>query len=133
MSNKIYYTIFSDCSIKINGVEIGVHKRTLATRSPVFFELLYNKSEETQNNIVEINDFSIEVVDAMLSYLYRDEVPNIENIASEVLAIAEKYELNGLKGLSENILCSSLAIENVCQRFALSERFGTKILKERCK
>uniref|UniRef100_A0A0N5BU47 BTB domain-containing protein n=1 Tax=Strongyloides papillosus TaxID=174720 RepID=A0A0N5BU47_STREA len=66
--------LFYDCVVKVEDIEIQVHKAILAARSPAFYGIFNSTSEESQTNIIEIKDFSIEVVKEMLKYIYTDEV-----------------------------------------------------------
>uniref|UniRef100_A0A0N5BAF8 BTB domain-containing protein n=1 Tax=Strongyloides papillosus TaxID=174720 RepID=A0A0N5BAF8_STREA len=125
-------SLFSNCIIKTQGTEIKVHKYILAIRSSVFHDNLNTISEGTPTTIIEIEDFSVDVVNEMLKYIYTDKVSSIENMASEVLAIADKYKLYGLKAIAEEALCCSLDIGNVWEFLALSEKYLTDTLKERC-
>uniref|UniRef100_A0A0N5BR02 BTB domain-containing protein n=1 Tax=Strongyloides papillosus TaxID=174720 RepID=A0A0N5BR02_STREA len=69
--------LFTDCIIKIGDTEIKVHKAVLAARSPVFYDTFNTTLEKSQTNIIEIEDFRVEVVREMLKYIYTDEVSNI--------------------------------------------------------
>uniref|UniRef100_A0A0K0FN34 Speckle-type POZ protein-like (inferred by orthology to a human protein) n=1 Tax=Strongyloides venezuelensis TaxID=75913 RepID=A0A0K0FN34_STRVS len=122
--------LFTDYIIKVKDTEIKVHKAVLAARSPVFCEIFNNKLEKCQTNFMEIKDFRAEVVREMLRYIYTDEVSDIQNMASEMLEIANKYELHRLKSIAAKYLCSDLNIENVCERFILSEAYSSRELKD---
>uniref|UniRef100_A0A0N5BQV3 Speckle-type POZ protein n=1 Tax=Strongyloides papillosus TaxID=174720 RepID=A0A0N5BQV3_STREA len=124
--------LFYDCVIKVEDTEIQVHKEILAKRSPFFCDIFKGTLEESQTNIIEIKDFSAEVVRKMLKYIYTDEVPDIQDMANEIFEIANKYELDRLKAIAEQSMCNSLSIENVCERFALSDKYPTERLKECC-
>uniref|UniRef100_A0A0K0G3X7 Speckle-type POZ protein-like (inferred by orthology to a human protein) n=1 Tax=Strongyloides venezuelensis TaxID=75913 RepID=A0A0K0G3X7_STRVS len=124
--------LFFDCVIKVEDTEIRVHKVVLAARSPVFYNIFNSKSDESQTNIIEIKDFNVEVVKEMLKYIYTDEVSDIQNMANQMFEIASKYELHRLKAISEQFMCNSLSIENVCEGFALSDQYPTERLKKCC-
>uniref|UniRef100_A0A0N5CAR4 BTB domain-containing protein n=1 Tax=Strongyloides papillosus TaxID=174720 RepID=A0A0N5CAR4_STREA len=68
----------------------------------------------------------------MLMYVYSQEASNIGDIATELLEIGDKYELDGLKEIAENSLCESLTVENIFQPFILSERCSAGSLKKCC-
>uniref|UniRef100_A0A0K0EVZ3 Speckle-type POZ protein-like (inferred by orthology to a human protein) n=1 Tax=Strongyloides venezuelensis TaxID=75913 RepID=A0A0K0EVZ3_STRVS len=88
---------FYDCVIKIEDKEIKAHKAVLGARSPVFHDIFSNTSEESQTNIVEIKDFSTEIVRKMLIYIYTDDVLDIQDMANQIFEIAYKYDLDRLK------------------------------------
>uniref|UniRef100_A0A0N5B3M8 MATH domain-containing protein n=1 Tax=Strongyloides papillosus TaxID=174720 RepID=A0A0N5B3M8_STREA len=130
--NMFDSSLFADYIIKVGNTEIKVHKAVLASQSPVFYDILNSTSEESQKNIIEIKDFNAEVVKKMLKYIYKDEVSDIRDMEDEMFEIASKYELHRLKVISEQFMCNSLSIENVCERFALSDKYPTERLKEHC-
>uniref|UniRef100_A0A0N5B3X8 BTB domain-containing protein n=1 Tax=Strongyloides papillosus TaxID=174720 RepID=A0A0N5B3X8_STREA len=123
---------FTDCVIKAGDTEFKAHKVILSARSSVFFDIFKNTLEESQTSVIESKNFRGEVVKEMLRYIYKNEVLNIQNMASDVLAIAEKYKLDGLKAMAVKSLCDDLSTENVCKRFILSEKFSSECLKEFC-
>uniref|UniRef100_A0A0N5B282 Speckle-type POZ protein n=1 Tax=Strongyloides papillosus TaxID=174720 RepID=A0A0N5B282_STREA len=130
--NMFESSLFYDCVIKVEDTEIKVHKAVLATRSPAFYDIFNSTSDESQTNIIEIRDFNIEVVREMLKYIYTDEVSDIQDMTNEMFEIANKYELDRLKAISEQSMCNSLSVENVLERFALSDKYPTERLKECC-
>uniref|UniRef100_A0A0K0EVZ5 Speckle-type POZ protein-like (inferred by orthology to a human protein) n=1 Tax=Strongyloides venezuelensis TaxID=75913 RepID=A0A0K0EVZ5_STRVS len=123
---------FYDCVIKVEDREIKVLKAILAARSPVFHEIFTSTSDNSLTNIIEIKDFNVEVVEKMLIYIYTDKVSDIQNMADQMFEIANKYELDKLKSISEQSMCNSLTTDNVLKRFALSDKYPTERLKECC-
>uniref|UniRef100_A0A0N5C025 BTB domain-containing protein n=1 Tax=Strongyloides papillosus TaxID=174720 RepID=A0A0N5C025_STREA len=124
--------LFTDCIIKVENTEFKVHKAVLAARSPVFHNILSSTLEKSRTNVIEIKDFPVKVVKEMLKYIYKDKISNIQNMANEVFEIANKYELHRLKAISEHYMYTSLSLENVFERFSLSEKYSIKSLKECC-
>uniref|UniRef100_A0A0K0F5N1 Speckle-type POZ protein-like (inferred by orthology to a human protein) n=1 Tax=Strongyloides venezuelensis TaxID=75913 RepID=A0A0K0F5N1_STRVS len=125
-------SLFTDCSAKVRRTTIKVHRGVLATRSPVFYNILNSASRKSQKNIIEIKNFHVEVVKKMLRYIYTEDVSDIEHIASEVLAIAIEYALDKLKEIAIEYLCVDLTIENVYKHFILSEKISSKELRKCC-
>uniref|UniRef100_A0A0N5BM39 BTB domain-containing protein n=1 Tax=Strongyloides papillosus TaxID=174720 RepID=A0A0N5BM39_STREA len=124
--------LLTDCIIKIEDTEIRVHKAVLAARSSTFRNIFNSTSGNSQMNVIEIKNFRAEVVKKMLEYIYKDEISNVRNMASEMLAIAVEYGLDGLKEIAVVYLYVDLTIENVWERLILSEKFSSEVLKERC-
>uniref|UniRef100_A0A0K0FN32 Speckle-type POZ protein-like (inferred by orthology to a human protein) n=2 Tax=Strongyloides venezuelensis TaxID=75913 RepID=A0A0K0FN32_STRVS len=108
------------------------HKPVLAAQSSVFYDIFNSTLENSQKVVIQIMDFSIEVVREMLRFIYTDNVTDIKNITSEVFVIANKYRLDILKAILKHSLCRNLSIENVLERFALSEKYSTENLKKYC-
>uniref|UniRef100_A0A0N5BPA0 Speckle-type POZ protein (inferred by orthology to a human protein) n=1 Tax=Strongyloides papillosus TaxID=174720 RepID=A0A0N5BPA0_STREA len=122
----------SDCVIKVGDSEIKVHKFVLASRSEVFSLILTNEDYKSNPNVIKINDFRLEVVKEMITYLYTGKSPNMDKMACEMLEIGEEYKLGQLKLMAEESLLHSLSIKNVCYYLVCSEVYSGGILQEWC-
>uniref|UniRef100_A0A0N5BUM0 BTB domain-containing protein n=1 Tax=Strongyloides papillosus TaxID=174720 RepID=A0A0N5BUM0_STREA len=121
---------FYDCVIKVENSEINVHKCILATRSEVFRSTLKKKLTELESDIIEINDFRLEVVKEMVTFLYTGRSPRMNEMAVEMLEIADKYKLEELKLIATKSLLSSLNVPNACEYLEKSEMYSAEVLKE---
>jgi len=61
---------FSDITIKIEGKEIYAHKNILAAQCERFFAMFTSDMSEGCNNEIIIEDYSFEVVKAMIEFFY---------------------------------------------------------------
>jgi speckle-type POZ protein len=52
---------------------------------------------ESQTGKVVIDDFEPAVVHEMLTFIYTGDAPNIEVHSADLLAAADKYQIEGLK------------------------------------
>ncbi len=95
----------------------------LMTRSPVFKTMFQSGLSEAKANEVFISDVAPAVGKEMITYIYTDEVPNIETIAEELWFVAEKYQLPGLKALCENGLVNKLNCTNAAHFLLLAGRY----------
>uniref|UniRef100_A0A0K0FG82 Speckle-type POZ protein (inferred by orthology to a human protein) n=1 Tax=Strongyloides venezuelensis TaxID=75913 RepID=A0A0K0FG82_STRVS len=123
---------FRDCVIKVKDSEINTHRSILAGRSGTFDSILAGKQKESTPIVIEINDFSLEAVKAMIKYLYTDKLPEMDDMACEMLAIGNEYLLNELKSKAEESLINSLSKDNVCDHLVLSESNSAEVLQEWC-
>uniref|UniRef100_A0A0N5C733 BTB domain-containing protein n=1 Tax=Strongyloides papillosus TaxID=174720 RepID=A0A0N5C733_STREA len=123
---------FYDYIIKVGESEIRVHKCILASRSEVLREMLKNKSTKHESDVIEINDFPLEVVKEMINYLYTGTSPRIDELTFEMFEIAEKYKFKELKLIATESLFKSLNVENVCEYLEKGEIYSAEILKEFC-
>ena len=86
-----------------------MHKFVLIAHSDVFNAIFQHKdSVENIQSHMKITDFTSEVVNQMLEFLYFGELPeqmSNENLM-ELLKIAEKYHLEMLKSVVEENLVS---------------------------
>ncbi|KAK2108993.1 hypothetical protein P7K49_014158 [Saguinus oedipus] len=133
-------TRFTDCSFFVRGHEFKAHKSVLAARSPVFNAMFEHEMEESRKNQVEINDLDPEVFKEMMRFIYTGRAPNLDKMADNLLAAADKveklqktleksYALERLKVMCEEALCSNLSVENVADTLVLADLHSAEQLK----
>jgi len=120
----------SDVTIKCDGKEFYCHQFILSARSPIFEAMLHVKMIEQETGNIEIEDFSKDVVEKMLAYIYGGVVPNIDKDAKELLNIAEKYQLEQLKISLGEKLVSTLNKDNCIEYLAIGDVLHVNKLKE---
>ena len=59
----------------------------------------------------------------MLLYVYTGNTPNLNRVAGELLAAADKYQLEQLKNICEERLCNSLEIGNSVSHLVLGDMY----------
>lgn len=127
---------FSDVILSVNGKHLFAHKAILAARAGYFAAMFEHETKEKKENRVEITDVDAEVLTEMLQFIYTGKVPSMDKYAVELLAVADKYQLEPLKVICEEALCSKLAPENfdLVQNFLLladlynASKLKTKVL-----
>jgi len=82
----------------------------VAARSTVFRAMFSTSMLEAKENTVEINDFEEDVVKSMLEYIYTGETSDLSERAAELMQIAEKYDLDGLKRDCEHAIACNLTV-----------------------
>uniref|UniRef100_A0A3B3TA33 Speckle type BTB/POZ protein like n=1 Tax=Paramormyrops kingsleyae TaxID=1676925 RepID=A0A3B3TA33_9TELE len=120
---------FTDCSLYVGGQEFKAHKSILAARSPVFNAMFEHEMEESKKNRVDISDVDPDVFKEMMGFIYTGKAPNLEKMADNLLAAADKYALERLKVMCEEALCSSLSVENVADILILADLHSAEQLK----
>lgn len=108
----------SDVILSVNGKDLFAHKAILASRAGYFAAMFEHETKEKKENKVDITDVDAEVLTEMLTFIYTGKVPSMDKYAIELLAVADKYQLDSLKTICEEALCSKLAPELV-QNFLL--------------
>uniref|UniRef100_A0A8C7WVM5 Uncharacterized protein n=1 Tax=Oryzias sinensis TaxID=183150 RepID=A0A8C7WVM5_9TELE len=81
---------FTDCSLYVGGQEFKAHKSILAARSPVFNAMFEHEMEESKKNRVDISDVDPDVFREMMGFIYTGKAPNLEKMADNLLAAADK-------------------------------------------
>ena len=123
---------FSDIKIQCDGQCFDCHQVILAVRSPVFLAMFQSNMKEKETKEVTIDDFKAEVVSEMLNYIYTGNVSDndISGIARELLAAADKYQLDLLKNICEERLCLSLEVTNCVELLVLGDMYQTFKLRK---
>lgn len=120
---------FSDVILSVDGKDFHAHKAILAARSPVFAAMFEHEMEEKKQNRVEITDMDPEVLKEMLNFIYSGRANNLEKMADDLLAAADKYDLERLKVMCEEALCSNLSVESAADVLILADMHSAQQLK----
>uniref|UniRef100_A0A667Z2V9 Speckle type BTB/POZ protein like a n=1 Tax=Myripristis murdjan TaxID=586833 RepID=A0A667Z2V9_9TELE len=99
------------------------------SRSPVFNAMFEHEMEESKKNRVDISDVDPDVFKEMMGFIYTGKAPNLEKMADNLLAAADKYALERLKVMCEEALCNSLSVENVADTLILADLHSAEQLK----
>ncbi|XP_044019426.1 speckle-type POZ protein-like A [Aphidius gifuensis] len=90
----------SDVTIQVGQKSFPAIKGILAVRSPVFFAMFsHEQLKENQKNEVVIEDIDEDVFEEFLYFIYTGKSLNIEKMPMELLAVAEKYQVDYLKNI----------------------------------
>ncbi|XP_051055224.1 speckle-type POZ protein-like [Phodopus roborovskii] len=122
-------SLFTDCSLVVAGQEFHAHKAILAARSPVFRAMFQHDMKENRTNRVEIHDMEPQVFQAMMGFLYTGKAPDLHSMADALLAAADKYGLERLKVMCEDVLCRDLSVENAAHTLFLADLYSAGQLK----
>ncbi|EER96162.1 hypothetical protein BDA96_02G098500 [Sorghum bicolor] len=109
---------------------VPAHRVILASRSPVFRAMLENEMEESRSGVIKIYDVSYDVLRAFVNYMYTAEALLDEQMASDLLVLAEKYEVKHLKAYCERFIISKVNNENAITHYAFAHRHSAKQLLE---
>ena len=118
----------SDIKVECHGQTFDCHQAILAARSPVFLAMFQSNMKEKETKTVTIDDYRAEVVSEMLNYIYTGNVSGndiINEIATELLAAADKYQMDLLKNICEERLCSSVNVTNCVELFVIGDMYQT--------
>ncbi|XP_064486134.1 speckle-type POZ protein-like [Ornithodoros turicata] len=122
---------FADVVLTAEGKEFHAHKNILAMRSPVFRAMFGNNSmKETQVNRVDLEGISAEVLQEIVTFVYTDTAPNIDDLAADLLRAGEKYGLKRLKAMCEYNLATGIGIDTAVEVLRLAIRLNANELKE---
>lgn len=84
--------------------------------------------EESRSGTIKLIDVSYDALRAFVSYLYTAEASLDEEMACELLVLAEKYQVKHLKGYCEKFLVSKLNWDNSVMNFSFAHQHNAKHL-----
>ncbi|CAL8116525.1 unnamed protein product [Orchesella dallaii] len=124
-------SIGTDVTISTKIRLLKAHKAILMARSSVFAAMFNVNMLEKQLNVVQIIDFDDDVVKGMLEHVYTGETKLMAERAQELLKIAEKYDMTGLKEDCEYQLADNLNMKNAAAILVLAHVHNAPFLKQK--
>jgi len=118
MSSMWTQSIFADCQVASeDGKRWPAHRCVLAARSSVLRRMLESEMQEAQGDepILTLRGTAAVNIEAFLLYLYTDKLPSrdIGWSASDVLVLADMYDVQGMIPLAIQELQDTLSPESV--------------------
>ena len=105
----------------------------LAARSDVFRAMFLNNMMERRTKRVDVQDVNPGVVGEMLNFIYTGIRITNEDVlkekAAELLGASNRYQLELLKSICENKLCSSLKVGNSIEGLIFGDMYQASKLK----
>jgi len=125
--------INTDVTFRFDDKEIRAHKNILSARSTYFERLFGSRMKECSDQVISIIDCPYEEYLEMIKFLYTDLPPSkIDNIASTLLPIADKYIIPKLKYYCEASLNKNLDNLNLKEVLLLAHQYNCPGLKSAC-
>ena len=124
---------FSDVEVECDGEIFNCHINILSTRSDVFRAMFQSDMTENITKKVTIQDIDSDVTREMLHFIYtggKNGNLSIEK-SKKLLAAAERYQLDVLKSICEDHLCSNLQITNAVHNLVFGDLHLHNISKYR--
>jgi len=139
-SNNPFFDIFtnmfesmelSDLVISTKDGELKAHKLLLSMRSTVFKAMFAHELKENAEGRVDLKDYDSKVIREMLRYVYTDKVEDLNLVACDLLPVADKYDLAGLKELCLQELQGALCADNAVALLQLAELYRAPAVRAR--
>ena len=122
---------FWDVTFVIAGSkEYHAHKAILVARSPVFASMFQHDMKEAALNRVDIVDIEPDIFQAVLRFIYTDQVDLTVDNCKNLLAASNHYFLDLLKWKCETFMAADLAIENCTETLLLADLYDATELKK---
>ncbi|KAJ0173976.1 hypothetical protein K1T71_010122 [Dendrolimus kikuchii] len=128
--NLLSKGLYADLTMQsCEGTEYQVHKAVLASRSAVLKAHLEQSTRACTTNVLQ-SPFESEVLNEVLTFIYSDQVPKIDEIPDKLLVAADYYQLDRLKSLCEEALYKKLTFENAVEILHLAYLHSANTLLE---
>ncbi|KAJ3685903.1 hypothetical protein LUZ61_015067 [Rhynchospora tenuis] len=131
-----------DVNFEVGGKTFGAHKLILAARSPVFEAQLFGSLNDKGTESIVVDEIEPWVFRALLHFIYTDSLPHDINqedckmssilIMQHLLVAADRYAMDKLKSICEEMLSESITDETVATTLALAEQHNCPQLRALC-
>lgn len=130
----------ADLTFSVGGESFAAHKIILAARWPVFEAELYGQMKEREDQCIIVEDMQPGVFKALLHFIYTDSLPCVDDLGDDdysemirhLLVAADRYAMDRMKLMCQNILSENLALETVAATLALADQYNCERLKDVC-
>uniref|UniRef100_I1QUQ0 BTB domain-containing protein n=1 Tax=Oryza glaberrima TaxID=4538 RepID=I1QUQ0_ORYGL len=128
----------ADVVFEAGGETFTAHRCVLAARSPVFSAELFGSMKESDTSVViRIDDMEAQVFKALLFFVYTDSLPETKKedeyaMCQHLLVAADRYNMERLKLICEDRLCSYIGVGTVTTILELAEQHNCDGLKKAC-
>ncbi|KAI6211858.1 hypothetical protein M3Y96_00478800 [Aphelenchoides besseyi] len=119
---------FSDAEIHVDNKIFKICRAIVSGSSPIFRAMFDKKIKEQTSGVVRIDDFEVAMVEKMLIYIYENKVDNLNDIAAELLPVADYYQIDSLVKICVDSIVTNLTTKNVLSVLQLA--FDRPHLKE---
>ncbi|KAL2339725.1 hypothetical protein Fmac_007665 [Flemingia macrophylla] len=108
--------------------ESTARREQSVTRSPVFKAMLENDMTESRSGTIKISDVSYDTLRAFVDYLYTAEAHLDNQMACNLLALGEKYQVEHLKTYCEKYLIAKMNWDKAIANYAFAYQYNCKEL-----
>ena len=124
---------FADVILQSGCQQFPAHKALLTTRSPVFAAMFeHPTTKESMEGRVVIEDVKAEVLQLLLAFLYTGAVDfKGENLTVELLAAADKYQVDSLKAICAERIAAGLTVQTMFPTLLIADLYSSPELKSR--
>ncbi|CAN6221487.1 unnamed protein product [Urochloa humidicola] len=129
----------ADVTIEVGGETFHAHKLVLAARSSEWREKFFGSTQRRAagTHPIQIDDVEPEVFKSLLRFMYTDTLPKMDEeavpaMAAGLLASADRFKLDKLKKICEEMLCKRVDMSTIETSLVLSERHHCPALKAAC-
>eukprot|EP00092_Neocalanus_flemingeri_P015705 GFUD01016999.1.p1 GENE.GFUD01016999.1~~GFUD01016999.1.p1 ORF type:complete len:351 (-),score=77.26 GFUD01016999.1:19-1071(-) len=123
---------YSDLTIQCPGGEVCVHRGIMAARSQVFNTMLQNNMVEKTTGVMKIEDFDVDVVKAMVKYVYTARIDDEFEDIKALIRIGHKYMIRSLVDICSKRLINSITFSSVVDLGVFGETYSVENVVDKC-
>uniref|UniRef100_A0A0K8TC02 BTB domain-containing protein n=1 Tax=Lygus hesperus TaxID=30085 RepID=A0A0K8TC02_LYGHE len=112
--------MYTDVNFVIGTCTIKAHKAVVASCSQVFQTMFDTSMNEAHTSEVVITDVDEKAFSVFLDYIYIRDVGIVKNYVRELLMLADKYDIEPLALVCDNVIQCSLTAENAVESLLLA-------------
>ena len=127
---RSFHSRAKDVTFVIGEKKFQAHKFILSARSPVFDAMFQQETEEATLNRCNIVDIQPDVFEALLCFIYTDQVDLTFEMSKNLLAVSKRFQLDLLEWKCQAFLAQNLSINNCCEVLMLADVHGAADLKK---
>jgi len=128
ISSTPYYLsdAFSDVTIQVGEENFPAHKIILAERSRFFARMFASSMRENNEGLVRIPGDDEALFREVLRFIYQGTVENLDENATDLYILSDKYDIPELSSMCEKHLLDHLNLENAVEMFDISQTVASQ-------
>ncbi|CAM9517986.1 unnamed protein product [Laminaria digitata] len=121
--------LLCDVTLRVEGEEFRAHKAVLACSRTFLGALMVSGMREMEQDEIELKDISAREFKILLDYMYNKPISVPSSQVVDLLSLANRYQVEGLKAQMCNALSTYLDHDNACSVFAAADSYQCQGLK----
>jgi hypothetical protein len=125
--------LFSDVTFVVDGEKIPVHRNILCVRSSYFRGMFTSGLRESAEQVIALKDVDKVMFKELLRYIYCGNINEqvLHDQTIEILAIADKFDVEGLRNKCEALLLQRVTKSNASAILQAADTYHALKLKKR--
>ncbi|CAM9735966.1 unnamed protein product [Pylaiella littoralis] len=119
-----------DVTLRVEGEEFRAHKAVLACSKSFLGALMMSSMREKEQDVIDLEDISAQDFKILLDYMYNKPISVPSSQMVDLLALTNRYQVEGLKAQMCTALSTYLDHDNACSVFAAADSYQCRLLKE---
>ena len=120
----------ADITFTVGIEKFKAHKNILISRSPAFADMLEINGKISPIKNLKIEDCEPAVFEALLRFLYTDQMEETEEMAMKLMPIAKRYQVKLLLQKCEDVLLKNISTENCADILMMANTHDALLLKK---